>query len=112
MDCPWVLGKLRNMREYYCLAQQPDGQQMIFVLPNTLQPEVEGQMSLSKTFYKEESSSALNHHMFSMLCVSTCPPSSKKLLYPLCSYCTTPPLTYNKCDFGIIKKDTGKHSSQ
>lgn len=27
---------------YYCLAKQPDGQQMRFVLPNTLQPELEG----------------------------------------------------------------------
>lgn len=40
MDCPRVLGKRRNMRGYYCPAQQPDGQQMTFVLPNTLQAEV------------------------------------------------------------------------
>ena len=41
MDCPWVLGKLRNMRGYYRPAQRPDGQQMTFILPNTLQAEEE-----------------------------------------------------------------------
>lgn len=39
IDCSRMLGKLKNMRGYYHPAQQPDGQQMTFVLPNSLQAE-------------------------------------------------------------------------
>lgn len=36
-DCPRVLGKLNNMKKEggYHPAQQPDGEQMTLVIPNT-----------------------------------------------------------------------------
>ena len=55
IDCPRILGKLKNMRGYYHPAQQPDGEQMTFVLPNICRPreEEEIQVERSKSSGKE-----------------------------------------------------------
>lgn len=70
------------MRGNYCLTQQPDGQQMTFVLPNTLQPEMEGQRNkLKQNPANMRLFPALDNVVFFDACVLIYPTTSQKSLH-------------------------------